>query len=81
MKQTKKFAFHLIQEGDSWSVEIIRRVTAKKTRVSKRQNGFASQQEAEQWGQSEVETFIRNMNLNAQKKRRAKNNEQDEDII
>lgn len=81
MKQSKKFAYHIIKDGSSWSVEIIRRVTAKKTRVSKRENGFSSEEDAEKWGKSEVETFLKNLNLNAQKKRRAKNNEQDEDIV
>ena len=62
MKQSKKFAYHIIKEDSSWSVEIIRRVTAKKTRVSKRENGFSSEEEAEKWGKSEVETFLKNLN-------------------
>ena len=81
MKQSKKFGYHIIKEGSSWSVEIIRRVTAKKTRVSKREDGFQSEEEAEKWGKSEVETFLKNLNLSAQKKRRAKNNEPDDDLV
>lgn len=81
MKQSKKFSYHLIQDADSWSVEIIRRVTAKKTVVSKRENGFKSEAEAEKWGKDQVDTFLKNLNLNAQRKRRARNNEQDEDIV
>jgi len=81
MKQSKKFGYNLIQDGGNWSVEIVRRVSAKKTVVSKRENGFTSEADAEKWGKAEVETFLKKMNINDQKKRRARNNEPDEDIV
>lgn len=81
MKQTKKFSYHVIQNGDSWSVEIVRRVSTKKTRVSKRQDGFASEAEANAWGEAQVAAFIKDLNLKEQKKRRARNNEPDEDLF
>ena len=81
MKQSKKYDFHVIHDGASWSAEIVRRVSTKKMVVSKRQDGFATEEEAQIWGKAEAETLLKNMNLKAQKKRREKNNEQGEDII
>lgn len=81
MKQSKKYDFHVMQVGESWSVEIIRRVSTKKTVVSKRENGFSSEQDAEVWGKTQAEALLKEMNLKAQKKRREKDGEQDEDIV
>lgn len=70
-----------MQVGESWSAEIIRRVSTKKTVVSKRQDKFLSAQDAEAWGKAQAEAMLKEMNLKEQKKRREKNGEQDEDIV
>ena len=81
MKQSKKYDFNVAKDGDGWKVQIIRRVSSKKTNVTKQQGGFASEEEAKAWGESEAAALLKSMNIKAQKKRRAKNNEQDEDIV
>ena len=81
MKKSKKYDFSVAKEGDKWIVQIIRRISSKKTHVTKQQGGFASEDEARQWGESAAAELLKSMNLKAQKKRRAKNNEQDEDIV
>lgn len=72
MKKSKKYDYRVVPAGTAWAVEIIRRVTSKSSVVSKIQDGFATEAEAQEWGQQEAETFLKNFNLNKQKKRRAK---------
>lgn len=77
MTQSKKYDYRVVQDNTHWTVEIIRRVTAKKTLVSKNQTGFNTEAEAQAWGQEEVKAFLKQLNLNEQNKRRAKQREQE----
>ena len=52
MTATKKYDYRITQDDEQWVAEITRRATAKKTLVSKRQAGFATEAEAEQWGEA-----------------------------
>ena len=61
MSKGKKYDYRVAQEGETWSAAIIRRVTAKKTAVSKAQDGFASEAEANAWGESELKFFQKNL--------------------
>jgi hypothetical protein len=74
--QSKKYHFQVTRDNTGWKTEIIRRVSSKKNHVSKSQGGFASEAEAETWGQNEVKAFLQNLNLAEQKKRRDRKNEQ-----
>ena len=58
MTQTKKYDCRIVQGKDGWSAEIIRRVTTKKTAVSKTQDGFATEAEAQAWGEKELKSFL-----------------------
>ena len=80
MKPSKKYDYHIIEEDDDYSVQILRRVSAKKTHVTKQRGGFASREEAQAWGQAEAAALLKNMNIKAQIKRRAKNNEPVDDL-
>ena len=72
MAKSKKYTCRLVQENDSWAAEIVRRVTSKKSVVTKRQDGFVSDEEAEAWGLNEVKIMVKTANLNERNKRRAK---------
>lgn len=61
MAQEKKFDYKVIQDGEKWHAEITRRVSARKTSVSKRKKGFESQEAAEQWGKEQLEVFLQNL--------------------
>jgi hypothetical protein len=74
MIKGKKYDFRINQMDASWTVEIIRKVTSKKTIVSKRQSGFTSETEAQEWGQKELKVFLQN--LHEQNKRRSHQKEQ-----
>jgi hypothetical protein len=74
MKSSKKYQYQVIQEGKTWSTEVLRRVTARVTVVTKRQDGFASEAEAEAqtWGQETVAALLKKTNLGEMQKRRAR---------
>ena len=78
MKQSKKYDYRVIQDNDSWTTEITRRVTSRVTVVSKGKGGFATEAEAKEWGESEVKTFLKKTNIGEQEKRRAKKKEEEQ---
>ena len=61
MAKGKKYDYRVAQVDSSWVAEIIRRVTSKKTIVSKTQTGFSTEADAEQWAQKELELFLQNL--------------------
>lgn len=72
MTNGKKFDYRVTQDGTTWSAAIVRRVTARKTAVSKSQSGFATESEAQTWGETELKTFVEN--LRARNKKQQKTN-------
>jgi len=72
MTQSKKYDYLVAQDDTGWTTEIIRRVTSRTSVISKSQRGFATEAEAQAWGQKEVEAFLKKLNLAEQEKRRAK---------
>ena len=72
MATTKKFNFRVIQKESEWIAEITRRVSSKKTIISKTQGGFTSELEASEWGKKALASFLEN--LNERNKRRSEDN-------
>lgn len=58
MTSGKKYQFKAIQNDSTWTGQIIRRVSSKRSMVSKRQDGFASEAEANAWGEVELKAFL-----------------------
>ena len=71
MQQSKKYSFQLVQSDATWSAEIVRRVTAKTNVVSKTQDGFATELEAQEWAKKEVKAFLDKSNATESSKRKA----------
>lgn len=61
MSTNKKYDYRIVKGKSDWTAEIIRRVTTKKTAVSKSQGGFASEEEARAWGEKELSAFLANL--------------------
>jgi len=61
MAKGKKYDFRVKQGHACWIAEIVRKASSKKTVVSKRQSGFASESEAREWGQLELKVFLQNL--------------------
>lgn len=72
MTQRKKYTCRVSQTDSSWTIEIVRRVTAKKTVVTKQQGGFATEAEAQAWGETELKALLKKLNTNKSNKRGAK---------
>ncbi|NRB24158.1 DUF3622 domain-containing protein [Shewanella sp.] len=68
MTQTKKFDFRIVQDKQVWAAEITRRMTARKTIVSKRKTGFATEAEASAWGEKELQSFLDKLMLRNERK-------------
>jgi len=66
MTQTKKYDYRVLKNKQSWTGQILRRVTAKKTRVSKSQK-FATEGEAITWAEAELISFSENQNKRNQR--------------
>ena len=69
MSKSKKYVYKVVQNDTQWTAQIVRRITSKKTLVSKSESGFASEAEAQAWGQKELKAFL--LTLAARNKRRS----------
>ena len=61
MTTNKKYDYRVVQGKTDWITEITRRVTSKKTLVSKSQDGFATEADAKAWGEKELTSFLENL--------------------
>jgi hypothetical protein len=58
MTQGKKYSYQITQQDNEWCAEILRQVSYKKTVVSKRQENFKTEDEAQAWAEKELEQFL-----------------------
>ena len=61
MAKGKKYDYKVTLNDSTWSAEIIRQVTASKTVVSKSQDGFATETEANEWAKAELAEFLKQL--------------------
>lgn len=59
MATNKKYDIVLVEDGSTWTAQITRRASARKTVISKAQEGFASQEEAAAWGEAQLVEFAK----------------------
>jgi hypothetical protein len=59
--KAKKYDYRVVPNNGSWTAEIVRRASSTKTVVSKSQAGFATEAEAQEWGQREVKSFVQKL--------------------
>ena len=58
MTQGKKYSYQITQQDNEWCAEILRQVSYKKTVVSKRQENFKTEADAQTWAEKELEQFL-----------------------
>ncbi|MCW8996910.1 MAG: DUF3622 domain-containing protein [Psychromonas sp.] len=68
MAQQNKFDYRIKEDGNKWNAEITRRVTARRTSVSKQQKGFETPELAEQWAKEQLTRFLENLQANNKRK-------------
>ena len=57
MLKCKKYSSQVVEKEGAWCAEILRRVTSKKTHISKQKDDFATETEAKQWAEKELKSF------------------------
>ena len=77
MAKGKKYDYRVVHNESTWTAEITRRMTSKKTVVSKSQDGFATESEAREWGAKELEVFAKNLNARNKLRSEKRNKEVD----
>ena len=71
MTQQKKFDYTIKQDANTWSAEITRRVSARRSNISKQQDGFATEALAIEWATAELAEFLeKQKQANARKSER-----------
>ena len=71
MTQQKKFDYKIKQDANTWSAEITRRVSARRSNVSKQQGGFETEALAIEWATTELAGFLeKQKQANARKSER-----------
>lgn len=73
MAKAKKYDYRVAQDKSTWTAEITRRVTSKRMMVSKSQDGFSSEAEAQAWGEKALAEFLES--LGSRNKRRSSQRE------
>ncbi|MBY5981351.1 DUF3622 domain-containing protein [Ferrimonas balearica] len=58
MAQGKKYDIRVTENDGSWTAEIVRKISTRKTKVTKRQDGFGSEAEAQSWGEETLNSFL-----------------------
>ncbi|WP_038177211.1 MULTISPECIES: DUF3622 domain-containing protein [Vibrio] len=72
MSNNKKFAIRVTEKRNGWCAEITRQVTSRKTAVSKRETGFATEAEAQVWAETELAGFVQNQATRNERKGEAR---------
>lgn len=80
MNTSKRYDCQVMQEKSGWAADIIRRVSSKKTRVTKHQGGFATESEAQEWAQAEAAVYLKKHNLAKRLKRESRKSAKQADL-
>jgi len=75
MNKSKQYDIRIVQDDTGWMAEIIRRVTTKKTVVTKSQGEFTTESDAQAWGQGEVKALMQKRHLAKSNKRQLSQSE------
>lgn len=55
----KKYEITLTEKDQSWTAAIVRKVSARKTTITKSQDGFASEAGAASWADTELKALLK----------------------
>ena len=79
MGKSRKYTAHIVKKESGFTSEIHRRMTSKKQVVTKHQDGFKTEAEAQAWADTELQTFLERLSeqSKARAEKRAKDQEYD----
>lgn len=78
MANSKKYQINVEQNKDTWLAQITRQVTSRKKVVTKQQDDFASEAEAQTWAEQTLAEFIKTQQ--GSNARRGANRKASEDV-
>lgn len=55
---SKKYQSEILSNGNTWSARITRQVTSRKSIVSKEQDGFSNEADAQSWVETNLAEFV-----------------------
>lgn len=58
MSHSKQYSLQVSNGGDSWTAEVSRKISAQRSTITKTQSGFASEQEAQAWGEAFIKELL-----------------------
>ena len=73
MTQQKKYGLRVIEAEGTWTAQVTRRMTARKTVVSKSQKGFATEAEANEWGNKALQQIVENLMVRNERRAKQRN--------
>ncbi|MCP4274231.1 MAG: DUF3622 domain-containing protein [Gammaproteobacteria bacterium] len=57
-----RFDYRLVEKNNSWTAEITRKMTSKKTFVTKKKDDFITEKDADEWGRKELKRLVSKLN-------------------
>ncbi|MGH1373972.1 MAG: DUF3622 domain-containing protein [Cellvibrionaceae bacterium] len=64
----KKYQITLAEEDGSWSAAIVRKVSSRKSTITKSQDGFGNEAEASTWAEAELKALLKVLNERNQRR-------------
>lgn len=55
---SKKYQTNIKKSGETWTAQVTRQITSRKTHVSKEQTGFTSEADANEWANARLSEFV-----------------------
>lgn len=55
----KKYQITLAEDGGKWNAAIVRKVSSRKSTITKSQDGFATEAEAQTWADTELKALLK----------------------
>jgi hypothetical protein len=72
MAISRKYEVQLSEEAGSWTAVVVRKVSRTKMLETMTKDGFASEEKASAWGESEIDALLKKKNERTSQKRRAR---------
>ncbi|WP_339617329.1 DUF3622 domain-containing protein [uncultured Gilvimarinus sp.] len=69
MATGKKFDYQITEVDGTWRAELTRRASARKTVISKTQEGFNTEAEAVTWAETELKALLANVRARQEAKK------------
>ena len=81
MAKSKKYSSRVLKTESGWQAAVLRRMTSKKQVVTKSKDGFATEEEANNWAESELNAFLERLSLQSKERAAQRIKDKEYDLI